>query len=130
MENQGRDGEMYLWTAIQCVTPYGRMLLLKLHAGFSQQLSKYLLVNQCLRMLGFSDGYTFSFLGNISDVGPGMTDVECTGTETDIRQCEHFPYSSGSCGVENRAGVICLHTTPTTMPTMTTMTTPTTGRII
>ena len=58
-------------------------------------------------MLGFSfgDAVIGSQFGNVPAVGPGMDDVACDGTETDIRQCAHR--NPGNCGVSEGAGVRC-----------------------
>ena len=116
----GRELDMSLWTAWQFVTSSGGFLMLKLPAGFSQQLCKYLLVNPCLRMLGFSfgDSTIGSQFGDFPAVGRGFDDVACTGTETDIRQCTHT--NPGNCGVTEGAGVRCSNAPPT----------PAVGRII
>ena len=85
--------------------------MLKLSAGFSQQLCKYLLLNPCFRMLGFSYGIAtidWNF-GNFSGTVPGIDSVECTGTETDIRECAHIKAGppGGYCLEDAAAGVIC-----------------------
>ena len=71
-------------------------------------------------MLGFSNGAATvsSQFGAVPAVGPGFDDVNCIGTETDIRQCAHI--NPGNCGVTEGAGVRCSNTPPT----------PAVGRII
>ena len=61
-------------------------------------------------MLGFSNGDAtlLSTFGPVPAVGPGMDDVACTGTETDIRQCTNV--NPGNCGVGEGAGVRCSNT--------------------
>ena len=89
--------------------------MLKLSAGFSQQLCKYLLLNPCFRMLGFSYGLatvhefgTWNF-GNFSGTVPAIASVECSGTETDIGECAHIKAGppGGYCLADAAAGVMC-----------------------
>ena len=64
------------------------------------------------RMLGFDNGNaTFNNdFGPVPAVGPGMDDVQCVGTETDIRSCPHL--TSGNCGPTEGAGVRCFNNPP------------------
>jgi len=64
--------------------------------------------NVACRQLGFASGTQYDENHGLHDVGFGLDDVRCTGSEASLMDCPHNPWGSHNCGAYEAVGLRCV----------------------